>query len=466
MRVLLANLKFFYRCRRLWPTYAVWGPFVLFAVGTAQLHHAVFIVLVALAFPAGSGVAAVQMELVPKPFTFCLPGHRDNIRRLIFLVGSGISVVGGLYFALVHGVSDGSPVRFVLTACLGLCFTGALYLIATACAWGFGSALVGPGVLPVVGTVLLAEYGLNVDDILLRYPLRVILLGLFITIAVWQRLSHPAWFRNRCAKPVLTSLSLPSFFGNPSFAEELRQIDASVNVPQPHPAVDRYLLDRIRGCRPSEPAKYLWGMVYTTLLPLALLLIAKWRKVVLGMFLWFVPVLAVGYMPPLASAFFFFALLTILAIGSTAGSPLFSHTLISAGRRERFYVTMISMSIFAPLSAIVLISLVLGLNALGSLFPEVPLGSLVLTFRRFPVWYPLLSMIILPVWGLIGFWILARQFGAMVLGIVGPITMVLLILWAVSMASVTVILLIAVLAWSVFGFGAHRVAMHSDLGRK
>ena len=88
MRVLLVNLKHLYQRRSLWIVYAgvvmvVWFwsalsvtkgkvPFGGFLLGSLLL---------------GLLVATLQMETASKPFSFCLPGHREAVRRLVLRVG-------------------------------------------------------------------------------------------------------------------------------------------------------------------------------------------------------------------------------------------------------------------------------------------------------------------------------------------------------------------------------------------
>ena len=112
-------------------------------------------------FLLGLLVATVQMETSSKPFSFCLPGHRDAVRRLVFLVGLVVSLAFLLIcIALLASPSFAGPLSRSITPpewlilVLGsyFCASVAAYLLGAGvafsvcrCTWRVGSELDGLG---------------------------------------------------------------------------------------------------------------------------------------------------------------------------------------------------------------------------------------------------------------------------------------------------------------------------------
>jgi hypothetical protein len=470
MRILLVNLKLLYQCRRLWLTYFFYCLIIRTNLRLVQYGHGTFIVLMITALYAAWVVAAIQEQVAAKPFSFCLPGHRDDVRRLVLLIGSVISIVGGGYFAFIHGSSDVSSGPFVAMLCLGLCFTGTVYLIGMALTLRFGSGLTISGFLIVIiGSSHLDNLQRGFDYTLLGHPLLAILLGLSMVLVVWRWLFRPAWFRRRCAKPVIGPLGTADLAESPSLLEERQHWEAEIaadlgDEPRLSPAMDRRVLNMIRACEPRGLLKHFWGTAYTYLLP-SFPLTPQLGKIIVLAPLLVLLIGVAGYMPAIAPAFIF-VLLQLAANGLDTGSPLFSELLLCGGRRERFYLTTIFMGIFAALSALILMLPIFVLNLLAPVLPDVKVGGSVWTLHRIPLWLPMLSMIVFPILGSVSFWLHGRQIGQMISWAIGLAALMLLIFHPISAMPLTNIVLVAILSWLVFVLAIHRIAMRSDLGRR
>jgi hypothetical protein len=473
MRVLFANLKLLYQCRRLWPVYLFYGLMMRSGLSLVQLGEGASRVLVVTALYAAWIVGAIQEQVAAKPFSFCLPDHRSAARRLVFAVGGLISAIGGLYFALVYGWSDVSLGQFVQKLCLGLCFSGTLYLIGTALTLWLGSGLtMSVFIMVIVGSSYLFDGPRpGSDHIVLGHPSLVIALGVSTAIVVWRWLGRPAWFRRHCAKPVIGLLGTADLAESPSLAQERqhkqREVAAElVDQPWLCPAMDRRILSIIRAAEPVGLSKHFWGTAYTTLLPLFPLPPKLGKMAVLVPFLLLL-ILVAGYVPALAPAYILMLLLAA-ANGLEEGTPMFSAMLISGGRRERFYVTVAFVGLLAGLSAIVLMLPILVLNLLSPLLPNVEIGGASLTFHPISPWLPMLSMIVFPVVGLVSFGFHGRRVGGIFSWAIGCAALMLLIFHThrIPEMPAAVIVLMAVVSWLAFALGIYRIAMRSDLGRR
>ena len=463
MRVLIANLRQFYECRRLWGIYFFWCLPLYFALRLVQLGRDASSVLVIVGLPAGWIVATMQEDVAAKPFSFCLRNHRDNVRKLVFLVGLIPSMAGALYFALNCRLSDASLEAWVLVACLGLCFTWSTYLIGIALTLVIGSG-VAMSVAIMTPVVVMGTFHLDwrPDYAILSHPLLVILLGVSMSGIVWQWLGRPGWFRKNCGKPAAEILSASVR----SSEQEERQMAASVELPEFPSGLDRCLLGIIRTAEYPASIKGLAGAMYATLTPLFLLLL-KWKTGIPWMLPLLLIVLVAGYTPDLGFMFILIPLL-MAANGLNEGSPLFSEMLFQGGRRERFYVSTIFVVILAILSAGILLLPILMLNLLAPWLPDVGIHGLTLSFHPVSPGLPMLSMIVFPVLGLSGFWLHARRRGAVIVfGIMLMVQMPVL-LWHrhISEIPLPILVLTGILAWLAFVLGVHWIAMRSDLVRR
>lgn len=460
MQVLIANMKQFYQCRRLWAIYVFCGFFLYCAMRLVRLGRDASTVLVIVALSAGWVAAVIQEAVASRPFSFCLPNYRDGVRRFVFLVGAIVSVVDGLYFALKCHISVVSPEVFILIAFLGLCFAGTVYLIGAVLTFVLGSEGT-VSIFLMVNLFMTGGFGLRwrFDDAVLSHSGLVILLGMLTSAVVWQWLGRSDRLRRRSARPGGDWLSVSL---RPS-EEQNRQAAAWGKVPEFPPALERRLLDVINSAQSASLRKRIVGSVYTTIGPV-FLPVLKWKMGILWGGLLSAVVFMSGY-EPMLSLVFSLAFLGIGGIGLPEGSPLFSRMLICDGRRERFYQAAVDVSVFAVLSAAILMLPVLLSILLAPWLPDLKIGSTTFMFHHIPFELPLLPMIVLPVLCLPGFFLRGRQGGRMVsLVIVGMALMILLLhLGHIPEVPVLFLVLIGILSWFVFVLCLHRIAMRSDL---
>ncbi len=86
MRTTISNLKHFYQCRGFWWYYLIFAMFasqmVLFERESRMWFWFGMINLM-----AGLGISSLHKEILARPFTYCLPGHRPIPRRIIVSFG-------------------------------------------------------------------------------------------------------------------------------------------------------------------------------------------------------------------------------------------------------------------------------------------------------------------------------------------------------------------------------------------
>ena len=125
MSVLSANLKHLYQRRGLWLTYLILGLLVFASLAIALdrplAARGRFMGLVMLQFLIGACIASLSAEVLTKPFSYCLPGHRAVPRKFIFSVAVVTSLLGSLLFLAYPGLHGWQPPLVICSAfCAGL----------------------------------------------------------------------------------------------------------------------------------------------------------------------------------------------------------------------------------------------------------------------------------------------------------------------------------------------------------
>ncbi|MHC4463656.1 MAG: hypothetical protein ACYS30_19830, partial [Planctomycetota bacterium] len=114
MSILTVNLKHLHQRRGLWLVYVCLGFFAFIGIAVSfkrpSAGQGQFIGLVVLAFVVGLLLALLPIELMSKPFSYCLPGHRKVVRKFIFSVAVVFNFLASLRFLWYPGLNSGQLV--------------------------------------------------------------------------------------------------------------------------------------------------------------------------------------------------------------------------------------------------------------------------------------------------------------------------------------------------------------------
>lgn len=322
--------------------------------------------------------AVMQMEVLSKPFSFCLPGHHAVVRRLVLLLGLVECLVFSLPFLRYPGLFDRSPTWGWLVLCSAFCVNLLVYMACIAIGFTVRIATVLVSLLPAI-VVLAPMIGLDaaIECSIIQSPLAIIPLTGVMAAVGWWWLGRPAWFRRRSGQywPELWGL------GNGSQTQRCQQVRwrSSRNL---NPTVDRFLLNAIAARGLSDLSKHIWGALY----PTCALIIPQWRGQV---FVVVFGTLWAGYQPS-AAHFVMGVVPMILAGFSVSHSP--SLQLVPVGRRERLAVALVLMLAFGVASVLVVGMAVAWTYLLAAVVPTVEAKGIVLTLQPIPpttLWGPL-----------------------------------------------------------------------------
>lgn len=466
MRILVANLKHLYQRRGLWIVYAslvlVVSLWVLSSLTTKG--EGLFGGFLLGSFLLGLLVATLQMETSSKPFSFCLPGHREAVRRLVLLVGLVVSLAFLLVcVALLASPSFTGPLARSITlpewliVMLGSYFCASVmaYLLGAGIAFSTirsGSAL--SFMVLVVSLCVLFDGFTTIQYPIIHWPVAVMVLALVVVLASWWWLGRPAWFRRSCVTP------WTGFF-DPWDRTQIQKYRAlyaarfTKNIP---PGLDRFFQRAIGTRRPTSLAKYAWGVLYTT----CVLVGPQWKWLLTFTVL---AITCTAYFPPMAPGVI--SVVFFMMTGFVQ-PPLCTAWLVAGGRRERFFATVALILALGVVSAL-MIGVLAGLtHLLVPLAPPLRFKGLTLDPHAISFTVLLVPLVLLPVVGL-----LQTLFCRKPLALALSIMLVLAIIMVSSLPlnlyqAVTPMLAVGgtVLSWAVCVSILYRIAMRSDLVRQ
>ena len=376
MNILAVNLKHLYQRRGLWQVYLFLGFFVWVSIIMAFDDPAVgggrFIGLVVSALLVGLMAAVLQMEVLTKPFSYCLPGQRKVARKFIFWVGTVVNFLGSLIFLMYPGLGSLQRIPVICSAFFaGLVF----YWLGVGLAFGVRNSGAWIGFFPLIifgGKFF--DLHITIEQTIVGNPIGVTLLGFFSSIAVWILLGNANWARRYCGMPWLGVFDA----WNKVKLQKYKQIRANIKLNKlkkhPNPWVERFFLGRMNKCEYLGAGQYIWGGLYTTFG----LLLSQWQS---NIFFVLFMMFFLGYM----GRMWLFTLFPLIGIAGYIHSPVYSSMLFSGGRRERFATVITLAATTAVLGGVLFIILAALSVPLAVIIPDITVRGITIAFHTITI---------------------------------------------------------------------------------
>jgi len=395
MSILTVNLKHLYQRRGLWLVYAFLGLFVFSSI-VMPLEHpeagkGLYIGLVALAFVIGLLAAALPIDVLTKPFSYCLPGHRKVVRRFILWVGVIANLLGSLLFLIYPGLHSG---QLVLVVCSAFCAGLISYWLSVWLAFGIRNSAAFIGLLPLVifGGIFL-DLHIIIERAIVGNPFGVILVGVLSSVLAWLWLGSADWARRYCAVPWI------GFFDawNRDKMQRYRRVRAAIKWDKlkkhPSPWVETFFLGRMNRHDYIGAGRYIWGGLYTTF-GIALSQLSQWKAAFSGAFLALVLVCFLGYMGHGGTFILFFMPGLMIA---QMPLPVYSSMLISGGRNERYRGAM-TLVITTAVLITALVTIIAALSVpLATIMPDITLRGNTFTFHAMIIELFFIPLLMIPI---------------------------------------------------------------------
>jgi len=391
MSILTVNLKHLYQRRGLWLVYVCLGFFAFIGIAVSFKHPAAgqgqFTGLVVLAFVVGLLLALLPIEILSKPFSYCLPGHRKVVRNFIFLVAVVFNFLTSLLFLSYPGLNSWQLVLVICSAfSAGLIF----YWLGVWLAFSFRNSAAFIGFLPLVifGSTFFGLYAI-IERAIVGNPFVVILVGVLSSCVAWLWLGNAGLARRYCGVPGI------GFFDawNRDKMQKYRQVRMAKKWDKlkkhPSPLVETFFLGRMNRYDYVGTGRYIWGALYTAFG----MLVLSWKEVLSILLLALVIVCFVGYMGPGTNILFIMPGLMVAQMRL----PVYSSMLISGGRTERYRGAM-TLVITAAVLVTVLATLVAALSLpLATIMPDITLRGRTLTFSAMNIELFFIPLLMIPI---------------------------------------------------------------------
>ncbi len=390
MGILTVNLKHLYQRRGLWLVYVFLGLFVFGSIAATLNKRGAgegmnIILGVSAALIAGLVAAVLQVEILAKPFSYCLGAHRKVPRKFIFSVGVAANLLVSLIFVLYPGLGWGQWIPVICSVFFaGLVF----YWIGVLSAFVGRTSGVWIGFLPwlIIGGGFFGLH-ITIERTIVENPLGVSLLGAFSSIAAWIWLGNANWARRYCGAPWVGLFDA----WNRDKLQKYKQLRASVKRDKlknhPNPWVERFFLGRMNKCDYLGTGRYIWGGLYTTYGTVL------WKAVLAGVFIVLLMLCFFCYTGSTTFMLFFMPGFMIMYLRLS----VYSSMPVSGGRNERLYTTMTLVAATAVLiTALVTIMAALSV-ALTAIMPDITLRGSAFTFQAVNIELFFVPLLIIPV---------------------------------------------------------------------
>jgi MFS family permease len=277
MSVLTVNLKHLYQRRGLWLFYVIVILFALAGIAVlfddTKAGQGRFIGLIVLAFVVGLLLAVLPIEVMSRPFSYCLPGHRKMVRKFVFCVGIVFNIFGSLLFFVYPSLNMG---QLVLVVCSAF-FAGLIsYLFGAGLAFAVRNSVAFIGFLPLI---IIAGRFFDLHTVLERVivenPLVVISVGVLSSCVVWFWLGDEGRARKYCAVPWI------GFFDalNPAKMKKISRIRMAGKWDKlkkyTSPRLERFFLGRMDRYDYVSAGRYIWGALYAA----AVVPVLQWKSI-------------------------------------------------------------------------------------------------------------------------------------------------------------------------------------------
>ncbi len=336
-----------------------------------------------LPFFLGFLASVVLIEVMNKPFSFCLPGHKQNVKKVLIitavLVGFFFAFLlcfllfGGLKYARIIPIFFANLVFFLLGAELNMFARNIFALL-------------------FMMTFFLFTYNHPYEFLggfILQHSLSMICIGLGGSITTWLLLDSPGLARRFCDNPKWTGFinfwNIEKVRRLDQFREASRKEKSKLKI---KPSVEEYFLNKMKGHKFFSTGRYIWGGLYqafglsfSNFNPASLLFLAPF-------------IFLFCYWP---QYFWMMFLMLPIMMAMILEIPVYSSMMISNGRNERFNSALVT-SLVKTGFIIVQMTIIIIFSKLAGLFmPDLELFNETFIFQTLGFQFSFLPLIAVPI---------------------------------------------------------------------
>jgi hypothetical protein len=387
-------MKHLYQRRGAWFGYLIilsMVPMALLPIWFTKLglKHDRYLGFLLVSFWTGVFVGNMQKDVLTKPFSFCLPGHRRIPKLFIFWIGGVVNLILGCVFLLHSGLSF----PYVLMIILAGGFVGMILYFYGVCCTLFELRMLLGGILPwsALGAIIFFKWDKVVQNMIISWPIPTILVSGLGCVWFWRLLDGDFLARRHCGELVFDG------FSTSLKAQKYLQTQADRNLTitkvKFFERLHKFFLHRMNRYEFLGKGRYVWGNFY----------MALGR----GFGTWQMKdVLASCALISFLVLFFGFVgkgegvnlLFVILALGVLCLDLLpYRSMLFPAGRSEKYFSTLISAVIITFLAGVLTLALT-GISVLlETLLPEFGSKADLLSYHGMDIGQFYIFLLVIPI---------------------------------------------------------------------
>ena len=309
----------------------------------------------------------LQKDILTKPFSFCLPNHRQIPRAFIFWIGGVVNLFLGCVFLGYPELSF----PYVLLVVLAGGFVGLISYFYGVYSSFQAVPTPAAGIIPLlVFSAVFFKWDVPVQNVIVNQPIVIILVGGLMSVWCWKLLGRDFLARKYCGKLVMGMFDN----WNRTKVEKYRQARAERNMTEGKVKffenTQEFFLGKMERYEFLSRGRYIWGNIY--------MVFGKFFGLwniwhVLGFLATIIfLVLFFGFMGPIGNdkrMIGFLFIVPALSIYSLDLMP-YRTMLFPAGRRDKYYSTLI-LSVVVTLLGGLLVLVMTGISVfLETMLPE------------------------------------------------------------------------------------------------
>jgi hypothetical protein len=383
MNILQINLKHLYQRRIFWILWLFLGFLIfLLIVMTAKGLAACYPMLIIWTFLFGTVAASMQIDVLTKPFSYCLPRHSEIPRKFLFCTG----LIASFLLSIIFLRCPAPDFTGRILTCVSVFFVGTIFywlgawIVFRFSNWAYSMALLA---MAITGGQILNVH-IIIAHIIAHYHFSVIAAGAAVNIWAWIYWGRAGFARQYCGRMWMGSFDM---WDREKLYKYQEAILAKRQKDLVSPKIETFFVRHI-SLAGENLSRYIWGGFYKSFA--VMFSCTNWTWALISILLM---LLFLGYMSRGGNIIFILPVFMALHASLHVHSPL----LISGGRRERFWTALTLGTAATLLVTAFLILLVFITLWLESIVPALTVNGRSLNFKALDIKLSFLPLFVIPI---------------------------------------------------------------------
>ena len=349
-------------------------------------------------------ITTFPIKVLTKPFSYCLPGHRNIPRQFLFSVGTVLSILWSLSFL---AYPDMNIVETIMTFLAAFSSCTIFFWIG---AWFVSKSRDSIYVLTLLPLFMLVDKLFNLGSMIqysvVESSLLMIALGTIVNIMAWRYWSRSDLARWHCA--ALQAKAFDASIKNVTKARLFEKAKKNHGSTMVSTGVEDLFISRINQSQSGSLQRYVWGSFYKAFGTVISQGYMEWLKLLL---ISLSILCLLCYIPGAQNI----AIIIVGLAGLNVKLEVYSCLLECRGRMQRYYSALALAVVTGALVMVVAITLVIISYLLEPIMPELTINNHQFVFESYDFKVAFVPLLLTPVMLTVHFY---RQRGKMmVIGI-------------------------------------------------